>query len=53
MGLVVNVESMAGLARLRAWRPARLSPISGDDLAQRLGLRHLVLITSTGIEQRG
>ena len=29
-----------------------LSPASGDDLAQRLGLRHYpVLITSTGVEQ--
>jgi integrating conjugative element protein (TIGR03765 family) len=29
-----------------------LSPASGDDLAQRLGLRHYpVLITATGIEQ--
>ena len=31
---------------------ATLSPASGDDLAQRLGLRHYpVLITSTGVEQ--
>nr|MBF3175129.1 DUF2859 domain-containing protein [Pseudomonas aeruginosa] len=29
-----------------------LAPASGDDLAQRLGLRHYpVLITATGIEQ--
>jgi integrating conjugative element protein (TIGR03765 family) len=42
----------------RAWRAARLAPglplapASGDDLAQRLGLRHYpVLITATGIEQ--
>lgn len=52
-GLVVNVESAWALAALR--REAQgltLSPVSGDDLAGRLGLRHYpVLITATGIEQ--
>lgn len=53
MGLVVNVESMAALTALRRLAPGlTLSPVSGDDLAQRLGLRHYpVLITSTGVEQ--
>ncbi|MNE90682.1 hypothetical protein D3C80_1882240 [compost metagenome] len=53
MGLVVNVESAAALAALRKLAPGlNLSPASGDDLAQRLGLRHYpVLIMSTGIEQ--
>ncbi|MDO9600370.1 MAG: integrating conjugative element protein [Azoarcus sp.] len=52
-GLVVNVESMAALAALRRLAPGlTLSPASGDDLAQRLGLRHYpVLITAAGIEQ--
>ncbi|TAH44613.1 MAG: integrating conjugative element protein [Betaproteobacteria bacterium] len=52
-GLVVNVESAAALAELRRLAPGlTLSPVSGDDLAQRLGLRHYpVLITSTGVEQ--
>lgn len=53
VGLVVNVESMATLTALRRLAPGlTLSPASGDDLAQRLGLRNYpVLITSTGIEQ--
>ena len=53
VGLVVNVESPAALEDLRHLAPGlTLSPISGDDLAQRLGLRHYpVLITATGIEQ--
>ena len=53
VGLVVNVESMAALTALRRLTPGlTLSPASGDDLAQRLGLRHYpVLITSTGVEQ--
>ncbi len=53
VGLVVNVESMAALAALRRLVPGlTLSPASGDDMAQRLGLHHYpVLITSTGIEQ--
>lgn len=52
MGLVVNVASPEALAALRRLAPSlMLSPASGDDLAQRLGIRHYpVLITSTGIE---
>ena len=53
VGLVVNVETVQDLARLRALAPGvPLAPASGDDLAERLGLRHYpVLITATGIEQ--
>ena len=53
VGLVVNVETVQGLALLRALVPGvPLAPMSGDDLAERLGLRHYpVLITATGIEQ--
>jgi len=53
VGLVVNFDSAEGLARLRELAPGlTLSPVSGDDLAQRLELRHYpVLITATGIEQ--
>ena len=53
VGLVVNVETVQGLARLRALVPGvPLAPVSGDDLAERLGLRHYpVLVTATGIEQ--
>lgn len=52
-GLVVNVQNPADLAALRALAPElHLAPTPGDDLAQRLGLRHYpALITSTGIEQ--
>jgi integrating conjugative element protein (TIGR03765 family) len=51
VGLVVNVASPAALAALRRLAPdIPLSPASGDDLAQRLGLRHYpVRITATGI----
>ena len=53
VGLVVNVESAASLEELRRLAAGViLSPASGDDLAQRLGLRHYpVLITPTGVEQ--
>jgi len=53
VGLVVNVETVQALSRLRALIPdVPLSPVSGDDLAERLGLRHYpALITATGIEQ--
>lgn len=53
VGQVVNVESTAALVELRRLAPGlTLAPASGDDLAQRLGLRHYpVLITATGIEQ--
>lgn len=53
VGLVVNVATPEALAALRRLAPGvTLSPVSGDDLAQRLGIRHYpVLITGTGIEQ--
>ncbi len=53
VGLVVTVETAQALARLRAMAPGvPLAPAAGDDLAERLGLRHYpVLITATGIEQ--
>ncbi|WP_411832904.1 integrating conjugative element protein [Pseudoxanthomonas mexicana] len=53
VGLVVQVESPQALASLRALIPELpLAPASGDELAQRLGLRHYpVLVTATGIEQ--
>mgnify|MGYP002682871825 CR=1 FL=1 len=53
IGLVVNVETAQGLARLRALAPGLpLAPVASDDLADRLGLRHYpALITATGIEQ--
>lgn len=53
VGLVVNVDTAESLARLRELAPGlTLSPVSGDDLAQRLGVRHYpALITATGIEQ--
>lgn len=53
VGLVVNVDTAEGLARLRDLASGlTMSPASGDDLAQRLEIRHYpVLITATGIEQ--
>lgn len=53
VGLVVNVETVQALARLRALAPGvPMAPVAGDDLAERLGLRHYpALITATGIEQ--
>ncbi|MDH0096561.1 integrating conjugative element protein [Pseudomonas sp. GD04158] len=53
VGLVVNISSAESLDALRALVPGlRLSPVAGDDLAERLGLRHYpVLITATGLEQ--
>jgi integrating conjugative element protein (TIGR03765 family) len=52
VGLVVNVATPEALAALRRLAPElTLSPVAGDDLAQRLGIRHYpVLITATGIE---
>ena len=54
VGLVVNVATPEALAALRRLAPGlMLSPASGDELAQRLGLKHYpVLITATGIEPR-
>ena len=41
IGLVVNVDTAAALAKLRRLAPdLPLIPTSGDDLAQRLGLHH-------------
>ncbi|MFZ4823940.1 integrating conjugative element protein [Pseudomonas putida] len=53
VGLVVNITSVESLDVLRALVPGlSLSPVSGDDLAERLGFRHYpVLITATGLEQ--
>lgn len=52
-GLVVNVESVAAWHALEARTSGlTLSPVSGDDLARRLGLAHYpVLITAERIEQ--
>jgi len=52
VGFVVQVESEEALRSLRHLAPNLiLVPASGDDLAQRLGLRHYpVLVTATGIE---
>lgn len=52
-GLAVNVESVAAWHALQARTPGlTLSPVSGDDLARRLGLAHYpVLITAERIEQ--
>ncbi|MGR4868217.1 integrating conjugative element protein [Variovorax sp. LARHSF232] len=52
VGLVVNVATPEALAALRRLAPGLiLSPASGDDVAQRLGIRYYpVLITATGIE---
>ncbi|MBL5862111.1 integrating conjugative element protein [Serratia fonticola] len=51
-GLVVQIDSLAALEALRRIAPElTLAPVSGDELAQRLGLRHYpALITATGIE---
>lgn len=53
VGLIVNISSAESLDALRALVPGLpLSPVAGDDLAERLGLRHYpVLITATGLEQ--
>jgi integrating conjugative element protein (TIGR03765 family) len=53
VGLVVNVETVQALSRLRALAPGvPLAPVAGDDLAERLGLRHYpALITANSIEQ--
>ena len=53
MGLVVNVDTLDELEQLRDSVPGlTLSPVSADDLAGRLGLKHYpVLITATEIRQ--
>lgn len=52
-GLVVNVASAERLQRLRENAGAlTLLPVSGDDLAERLQLKHYpVLITGSGLSQ--
>lgn len=52
LGFVVNVENAEALAALRALAPGlTLAPVSADDLAQRLHVRHYpVLITAIAIE---
>lgn len=53
VGLVVNVQDGEGIQRLRDAAPGlELRPVSGDDLAGRIGLAHYpVLITPTRLEQ--
>ena len=53
VGLAVQVQDIAGLARLRAAAPGlSIMPVSGDDLALRLRIEHYpVLITATALEQ--
>jgi integrating conjugative element protein (TIGR03765 family) len=53
VGLVVNVQSKAALEHLRQIAPGlTLSPVSADDLGQRLKLQHYpVLITADRLEQ--
>lgn len=53
MGLVVNVDTLDALEQLRDSVPGlTLSPVSADELAGRLGLKHYpVLITATEIRQ--
>ncbi|RIJ09684.1 integrating conjugative element protein [Pseudomonas sp. 91RF] len=53
VGLVVNVQSKTALEQLRQVAPGlKLSPVSADDLAQRLKLQHYpVLITADRLEQ--
>jgi integrating conjugative element protein (TIGR03765 family) len=52
VGFVVQVDSESALQRLRQLAPdLTLTPASGEDLAQRLGLTHYpVLLTATAIE---
>ncbi|WNZ76393.1 integrating conjugative element protein [Pseudomonas sp. P105] len=52
-GLVVNVESKTSLEDLRRiGQGLTLFPVSADDLAHRLNLRHYpVLITASSVEQ--
>lgn len=53
LGLVVNVSSESGLNELsKQANGLKLLPVSGSDLAKRLGLSHYpVLLTENGIEQ--
>ncbi|MBX8508957.1 integrating conjugative element protein [Pseudomonas cichorii] len=53
VGLVVNVEQHSALQELRQLADGlHLAPVSGDQLAEMIGLEHYpVLITATGLEQ--
>ncbi|TPG90328.1 integrating conjugative element protein [Pseudomonas caspiana] len=53
VGLVVNVESKVALDNLRQVATGlTLTPVSADDLAQRLNLKHYpALITASSLEQ--
>ncbi|EPC00580.1 hypothetical protein L861_06480 [Litchfieldella anticariensis FP35 = DSM 16096] len=53
VGLVVNVEDNAVLTRLReVGQGLELRPVSGDDIAGRLGIAHYpVLVTPDGLTQ--
>lgn len=52
-GLAVEVADAAALQRIQAVAPGlTIWPVSGDDIAERLELKHYpVLITSTGLKQ--
>lgn len=52
-GMVISVRDAQGLNALRQLAPAvSMVPVSGGDLARRLGLKHYpALITATGISQ--
>lgn len=53
VGLAIEVADAAALQRLRAAAPGlTILPISGEDIARRLGLLHYpVLITGSALEQ--
>jgi len=53
VGLVVNVDSVDALQDLRQLaKDLTLAPVSGDQLAEMIGLQHYpVLITATAMEQ--
>lgn len=53
VGLVVNVVNEEALSNLKKHAPElELLPVSGSDLARRLGLSHYpVLLTDKGLEQ--
>jgi len=53
VGLVVNVDSVDALQELRQLaKDLTLAPVSGDQLAEMIGLQHYpVLITATAMEQ--
>lgn len=53
VGLVVNVQNMGALEQLRQiGHGLELRPVSGDDIARRIGLEHYpVLFSRRGLEQ--